>query len=232
MSISSLFHAIGSRYNRKICKNEFERQHFKFVNERPIEYGFIFQCLLKTMPVSVLDVGTGRTALPDVIRHCGFHVTAIDNTKDYWANKITNRHFYVIDDDILKPKLTKTFDFITCTSVLEHIRDHGTAVRNLFCLLRDGGHLVLTFPYNENRYIPDVYVLDGSESKNPNTICQMYSREQLDEWISTNNARILMQDYWEIFEGDVWGQGKRLSPPSQVNNGQKHHHTCILLQKQ
>ena len=184
------------------------------------------------MPVSVLDIGTGRTAIPEVIRHWGFNVIAIDNIRDYWSYNVTNRHFYVIDDDILNPKLKSKFDFIICTSVLEHIKDHMNAVRNMFSLLKEGGHMVLTFPYNENTYVSDAYKLDGCEFKNPNTICQIYSRDQLNDWMSTNNGRILFQEYWEIFEGDLWGQGKRLSPQHQVDRREKHHHTCIMLEKQ
>lgn len=80
-------------------------------------------------------------------------MTATDNIKNYWPFGMMNRHYYVINDDITKTKLTDRYDLIACISVLEHIQDADNAVKNKFVLLKDKGSLILTFPYNENGYI-------------------------------------------------------------------------------
>ena len=99
-------------------------------------------------------------------------------------------------------------------------------------LLKPGGHLVLTFPYNEKQYIDNVYKLpDAGYGQNYSFICQVYSRRELDQWLEGNKARIVEQEYYEIFTGDLWTFGKRIFPPRKVEKGEKCHLTCILIQK-
>jgi len=105
-------------YQKWVCRREFESQAFTRLNERPIEFGFVFRKLGEIYPRTILDVGTGTTALPHLMRNCGFLVTAIDNVHDYWSSGMINRHYHVIDDDITATRLTDTFDLITCISVL------------------------------------------------------------------------------------------------------------------
>ena len=51
---------------------------------------------------------------------------------------------------------------ITCISVIEHIHNFDDAIRNMFSLLKPKGYLLLTFPYNEESYVKNVYELPGS----------------------------------------------------------------------
>ncbi|GAH10357.1 unnamed protein product, partial [marine sediment metagenome] len=151
-----------NRYPQWICRQEFESQTFLRFNERPIEFDFVFRKLGEIYPRTILDVGTGKTALPHLMRHCGFLVTATDNVRDHWASGMLNRHYHVIDDDITDTRLSDTFDLITCISVLEHIQKPDDAIRNMFSLLKTNGHLILTCPYNEKSYVKNVYELPGS----------------------------------------------------------------------
>ncbi len=150
------------RYPQWICRREYNAQVFTGFNERPVEFGFVFRKLAEIYPRTVLDVGTGTTALPHLMRNCGFLVTATDNVRDYWPRGMVNRHYHVIDDDITDTHLSGVFDFITCVSVLEHIQRSDDAVGNMLSLLAEGGHLVLTFPYTEQSYVGNVYELPGS----------------------------------------------------------------------
>src|SRR5262245_35792464 len=119
--MKTLIHALGRAYIKRIVRSEYEAQTFTRVNERPIEFRFVFEQLNELQPRSILDVGTGTTALPHLMRSCGFLVCAIDNIKDYWSRAIPNRHFHIIDDDIRHSRLTETFNVVTCVSTLEHI---------------------------------------------------------------------------------------------------------------
>ena len=223
---------IGLLYTQMICKREYLSQEFSDINERPVELEFLFRQLTKTCPRTILDVGTGLTALPHIMRNCGFVVTSIDNIKDYWPRGFINRHFYVINDDITKTRLDNKFDFIACISVLEHIKDHRAAVRSMLSLLNPGGHLILTFPYNEKNYIENVYKVSGSNVKGdaPFTT-QVYSRKELDLWTSENWVRILEQEYWRFFTGEYWTVGEMICPPLQVDKNEPHQISCIMLQK-
>jgi SAM-dependent methyltransferase len=230
--LKAVVHRLGGLYCKAVTRREFLTQRFVGINERPVEFRFVFEQLSKIWPTSVLDVGTGMTALPHLMRNCGFVVTAIDNIKDYWRGGMSNRHYYVINDDITNTKLNKKFDFITCVSVLEHIKNHSQAVKSMFDLLNPNGHLILSFPYNENSYVDNVYRLPGSvgEHRFP-FVTQVYSRKELSSWLSENHARIIEQEYWQFFSGKYWTLGERLCPPLKANKNEKHQISCMLLQK-
>jgi 2-polyprenyl-3-methyl-5-hydroxy-6-metoxy-1,4-benzoquinol methylase len=221
-----------SFYPKQICKQEYESQTFLRFNERPIEFGFVFKKLGEIYPRTILDVGTGTTALPHVMFNCGCLVTATDNVRDYWTSGMLNRHYHIIDDDITETHLSTTFDFITCISVLEHIQSPNNALRNMFSLLNPNGHLVLTFPYNERSYVRNVYELPGSSyGKGAPYITQSYSREKVERWLCENNGAILDQEYWQFWEGDHWTVGKQVIPPRKVTADDKHQLTCMLIRK-
>lgn len=224
---------LGNAYNRIWCQREFENQTYTAFNERAVEYRFVFDHLASLCPRTVLDVGTGTTALPHMMRTCGFLVTAMDNMTDYWPKATANRHYHVIDDDIRRPRMTGTFDLITCVSVLEHIADHHRAVQSMAGLLNPGGHLIMTFPYNESAYAPNVYELDGSTAP-PDLpfVTQAFSRNEVDAWRAHNPIELVDQEYWQFFTGDYWTVGDRLGKPMRTDAGSLHQITCLLMRKE
>ena len=139
--LRSLVHRAGRAYIRHVCSSETDAQAFKNYNERSIEYGFALQAIATNHPKTVLDVGTGTTAWPHLLRNCGAIVTAIDNVTDYWPEGMVNRHWTVLDVDITKPGLfsSQRFEAVMCISVLEHIADHEAAMRNMLGMINKGG---------------------------------------------------------------------------------------------
>jgi len=231
--LKSLIHRFGRWYCKELCRREYESQQLGKINERPVEYRFIFQALSSIAPKTVLDIGTGITSLPHLMRCCGFIVTAIDNIYDFWPECMFNRHFYVINDDITNTHITRKFDFITCVSVLEHIQNHEAAIQSMFALLNPGGHLAMTFPYNESTYIENVYRLPkAGYGLEESYICQVYSRNELDKWLKiSGGGQVVSQEYWQIFTGDFWTFGEHIYPFRQVYKCDKHQLTCVLIQK-
>lgn len=224
--------AIKQEYLNELVKKEFDDQSYNVYNERPVEYSFVFRQLATYCPVNILDVGTGLTALPHLMRNCGFKVTAIDNVKDYWPKGMINRHYLVIDDDITNSKLNQKFDLITCVSTLEHIVKFDKAVENMANLLNPSGKMVLTFPYNEKKYCSDVYKLaDSKAPKNMPFVTQAYSREQLNKWCDKYNLSIEEQEYWAYFTGEYWTTGERLKFPEKSSQFQNHQISCVILKK-
>jgi len=230
--LKSLIHRIGMIYGKKVCSREYNNQTFTGVNERPIEFAFLFRQLVKIWPEKILDVGTGMTSLPHLMRNCGFHVTATDNIKDYWPSGMVNRHYHVINDDITNSSLTETYDVVTCISVLEHIKEHRKAISSMYKLLTPGGRLILTCPYNEKQYAKNVYDLPESSVKEKYSfITQAFSRDDLNVWLADTSFKLIEQEYWDFFEGEYWTCGKRIIPPVSVEAHNRHQLTCILLQK-
>ncbi len=230
--IKRVAHAAGRWYVRRICRSEFEDQRFRRHNERPVEYRFALEVLGEHRPKTVLDVGTGTTAFPHLLRTCGFVVTAIDNVKDYWPAGMVNRHWTVLDVDITAPgRLGGPFDAITCISVLEHIREHETAVANMLRLLAPGGVLVLTCPYNDQQYHPDVY--HHPEVWSPATvpyICQSFSRRELDRWLDSGGELIRME-LWKMWSGPVWRTGEPADWRRAASESEPHQLGCFAIRK-
>lgn len=215
-----------------VLLGEWRKPRFTQTNERPVEYAFALTCLGRLSAREVLDVGSGLTAWPHVLADCGFRVTAMDNISDYWDRDVFNRHYHVINDDITSPRLSEHFDAVTCISVLEHVPNHADAVRGIFRLLRPGAHAVLTVPYNENRYVQNVYALEGvGYGRDAAYACQVFSRAQIDEWMTDVGATVVEQEYYRIFSGELWAFGSRVHPPERVGKTETHHLTCVLVKK-
>jgi 2-polyprenyl-3-methyl-5-hydroxy-6-metoxy-1,4-benzoquinol methylase len=197
------------------------------VNERAIEYAFIFNCLKELNPETLLDVGTGVTALPSLLDIHIPNVYAMDNITDYWPNGMTNPHFEVMDDDITDPKFEGPVDVITCISVLEHIVDEEQAVRSMIKLLRPGGKLLLTVPYKHDEHVPDAYQITKTERP---YICKMYADEDVQRWKSYG-MMFDHAEYWRVWGGVYWGQGHRCKPVMSNSPEIGHQLACIQFTK-
>lgn len=203
------------------------------VGSRVLEYAFALKWVMRTWPKEVLDVGSGTSAFPAILAAGGGRrVTAIDEPGSYWKGDLFNRHYNIVREDITRPRMERQFDFITCIGVLEHIPNHRDAVKGMFTLLRPGGHMMLSFPYNEKRYVENVYALDGvGYGRDQHFVCQIYSRKELEEWLRDGPGEIVEQAYYRIFTGDLWAFGERLQPPIEVSETECHHTTCLLIRK-
>ena len=230
--IKSLAHRIGRTYVTEMRRREWEQQRLFRINERAVEFSFALRTINQLAVTTVLDVGSGGSPFPATLAYCGYLVTAIDNVRDYWPQGMYNYHFHVLDDDIRHPSVNRRFDAITCISVLEHIPEFLDAARGFASLLNSDGYLILTCPYNEQRYCSDVYrAPESSYGKNNPYICQSYSRAELDSIVRTFHGRILIQEYWKVFSGELWAFGRRLESPQQSSKENPHQLTCLLIQK-
>ena len=231
-ALKAVIHSAGRTYCRAITKSEYDTQKFRRINERPIEYRFTFEAIRVACPKTVLDVGTGESALPSLIRTCGPVVTAIDNVTDYWPAGMVNRHFHIKDEDATKG-ISGKFDLITCISVLEHVHAHDAAVASMLGALNPGGYLALTFPYNEGKYIANAYALpDAGYGRELPFVAQIYSRCELDRWFGTPGVHIVQQEYWRVFSGEFWTVGDTLKPALQTDRDSLHQLTCLLVRKE
>jgi len=226
-------HRAGQWYTRKICLNEFRHQVFSVHNERSIEYRFALQALGENRPRTVLDVGTGTTAWPHLLRNCGYVVTAIDNVRDYWPEGMVNRHWAVLDVDIVNPggRLPEKYDAITCISVLEHIEDHTRAVWNMGALLKTGGLLILTTPFSHDNPHPNVYThADALYGKDLPYICRSSSVLELHQWL-TCDLKLERRELWRLFTGPVWATGERCAWEQAETEREPHQLACFLFRK-
>lgn len=227
--VAGLYYRAAQLPINPLLRYEWSKRSQRRMNERPLEYAFALTCLSELCPESVLDVGTGTTAWPQLLANCGYNVTAVDEGNSYWRRRVTNRHHHVLRDDITNPRTEGKFDAISCLSVIEHIRNHEAAVRGMRSLLRTGGHAVVSVPYDERRFIENVYALPGvSYGADAPYICRVYSRREIQSWLA-EGFEIVRQEYHRVFTGELWAFGERLRPPVKTGANEPHHLTCLLL---
>ena len=224
-----LYNFIGRLYLMPLINAEI-RKRFK-ANGRTTEYSYALSKIDQFATGKVLDIGSGKSSWPHLLSYsCGLDVTAIDRVIGYWSDYF-NRHYKIVNDDITNSKLTDFFQFITCISTLEHIKDHNSAMVEINELLDLGGYLVLTFPYNEQIYFKNIYEhKDAGYGKDKKFVTQVYSRSQIDYWLHLTQLKIVDQVYYKVFTGEFWTFGDPIKP-IQVEKNELHHLTCILMQK-
>lgn len=230
-TILKIYNFIGVLYLSPILRLEEKKRPFPVINERATEYGFTLKHMQKLCSGKVLDIGPGKSSWPHLMSNCGFNVKAIDKMDGYWSSYF-NRHYRIYNDDVTNPKTKEKFQFATCLSVLEHIPDHRSAIINIHNLLDTDGYLILTFPYNEKIYDKDIYKHpNAGYGQKANFITQVYSRQEINYWISDTTFEIIDQEYYKAFTGEMWTVGDRVTPCERTTNSDLHHLTCILLQK-
>jgi SAM-dependent methyltransferase len=181
----------------------------------------------------VTQLGTGQTAWPAVLAHCGYVVAAIDNMRGYWPADAVNRYWSVRDVDITHLNGFKgSFDAITCISVIEHIENHAQAIRNMAGLLKPGGVLIVTTPYAHNTPHPNVYTHDDAlYGKNATYICRSSSQAEIAQWLACGLS-LDRRELWRLFTGPVWATGQRCDWEKAEDETRPHQLGCFLFRKE
>jgi SAM-dependent methyltransferase len=218
-------------YLAPLLKREWRTPPIPELREYVFQFEFAMRAVARHMPRELLDAGSGMSSWPHLLASCGIKVTATDEMRSYWGSMF-NRHYHVIPDDITATRLDRQYDMVTCLAVLTTIADDRPAVRNLFRLVKPGGHLVLTFAYKEEEAVPNAYAIPGAAyGQDFGYICRMFSRLELEAWLTENGGEIEDQEYIEVFSGDYWASGERLPAPRRVAREDKHHWTAVLIKK-
>lgn len=92
----------------------------------------------------VLDIGAGSGLLCEKLGDLGFRVFACDVThKDFKLKKVP---FKIADVSKKLPYTSGSFDYVTCTEVVEHIENPWIFAREISRILKPNGKLVMTWP--------------------------------------------------------------------------------------
>ncbi len=222
----------GARlYLTPLLRHEQRRPPVAGVGEYLFQFEFALRAVARHAPAELLDIGSGLSSWPHLVASTGVRVTATDEMRSYWGSMF-NRHYHVIPDDITSTRLDRQFDMVTCLGVLTTIEDDRPAVRNLFRLVKPGGHLVMTLAYKEDQPIPNAYVLPGAGyGQDARYICRMFCRSEIDGWLEESGGEIEEQEYFRVFTGELWTFGERLHPPVRVGPDELHQYTAVSIRK-
>jgi len=184
------------RHKLMVKKEMISMRPGKF-SEREIEYAFLFNNLHHSPGPKVLEVAPGKSGMTLPLQHCGYDVTAIDmDVAHPWVHQGDATQLQYEDN---------SFDAACSISVYEHIPDVDKAMSELFRVVVPGGIIILSFPYNAEQFVPDIY-----EHIDPDGyIVAIYSEQKLREWFD-NRAEMLARDYWKQWDGELFGQGEKL----------------------
>jgi SAM-dependent methyltransferase len=92
----------------------------------------------------LLDVGCGSQPLRSVVESSGITYFGLDVAP---ISGVSIDFVCPIDHALPDDLRSKSFDFVVCTEVMEHVADWPQAFKNLAALLRPGGILFLTCPH-------------------------------------------------------------------------------------
>lgn len=114
-----------------------------------------------------LDLGCGRGRVTVLLASLGYEMIGIDidknNIKEAEKLKISpnNPIFLIGDAENFKPE-PRTFDFVVCSEVLEHLKNPEKVLRLIKESLKEKGILILTIP---NGYGPYSLIFDHLRTK-------------------------------------------------------------------
>ena len=135
-SFESQFHLTKADYENTV----------NFVNW--IRYFYIFKEVINSDDAAVMEVGSGNGIVKNLI---------FDRVKSYKCMDINESLSpdYLMDVCIHNPKLSKKFDIIIATQVLEHIKFElvPTALKNLKSYLKPKGKIIITVPNRRTYFL-------------------------------------------------------------------------------
>jgi len=129
---------------------------------RAVEYPLTARLLQARRGERLLDVGSGRRGeFASLARRAGLEVTAIDERDDVGADAADRSLTFQRADARKLPFEEASFDRITAISTIEHIPEgDDLAMAELARVLRPGGRLVVTVPFNPLKSA-DLYIRGG-----------------------------------------------------------------------
>ena len=121
-------------------------QHYiKFENfQASIVMNFLRKNKVSLKGKRVLDIGCGRGGYAFRFNQGGARVAAIDITREYFQN--VNGIDFVLADATQMPLKSDSFDFVFCSSLIEHVLHPENLVSEIKRVLNKGGVCYLSFP--------------------------------------------------------------------------------------
>lgn len=178
-----------------------------------IRFSYIRRFLKKVDGGTLLDVGAGQMEYKELCESKGYTYSGIDIDPKSPAQR----------GDILNiPFGDEQFDVVLCVDVMEHIKDHNKAIRELMRVLKTDGILILHVPNKYQRHIlfdkPDEdnhdHAREGYDPIELNTLFYEFKKvthyptfDKLESvaWDLSYVARNKKQvNPWNILKNDTW----------------------------
>ncbi|HYT83154.1 MAG TPA: class I SAM-dependent methyltransferase [Gemmatimonadales bacterium] len=185
---------------------------------RSVEFAYAWRQLNQPAAARILDVGSPKDLAAMLARHCGYEVVATDILPE--AVLLSRRYAGAqglegqgpgrvhseVQDGRALTYADGSFDAAYSVSVLEHIPDHGdsAAIRELIRVVRPGGLVVVTVPYDDRGY-RETFVEGPVYERKPVGSEPIFFERHYDR--ETLAQRLLGSETAEVVDLRFWGEG-------------------------
>lgn len=149
---------------------------------------------------TVLDVGCGIGLTADMLsKKTNFYGIDLDEEAITYMNKTYDGEF-IVADAMKIPYGDNFFDYVICTSVLEHLKDDVKVLKEIKRVLKPRGKLVLIVPSLNGLIKPSNICHNHTDkSSTEKHYRKGYTKERIFSLIKRMNMGILQFDYGMIF---------------------------------
>jgi SAM-dependent methyltransferase len=184
---------------------------------RSVEFAYVWRQLGQPAGARILDVGSPKDLAAMLARHRGYEVVATDilpeavlSSRRYASaqrleGQAPGRVHSEVQDGRSLTYADGSFDAAYSVSVLEHIPDCGdsAAIRELIRVVRPGGIVVVTVPYD--RGYRETFVKDCVYERKPTGSEAIFYERHYDR--NTLAKRLLDSETTEVVDLSLWGEG-------------------------
>jgi SAM-dependent methyltransferase len=184
---------------------------------RSVEFGYVWRQLDLPPGARILDLGSPKDLAAILARHRGFEVVATDILPDAvllsrryaTAQRLDGRGRGLVHSEVQDGRALTyadaSFDAAYSVSVVEHIPDRGdsAAIRELLRVVRPGGVVVVTVPYD--RYYRETFVPGPVYERNPVGDEPLFYQRHYDR--GSLAERLFDSPTAELADLRLWGEG-------------------------
>lgn len=126
-------------------RNKSNQDYFKFeAFQSEIVIKELKKKLIDFKGKKILDIGSGRGGYSHKLFEEGAYVISLDITKEYFQK--TGDINFVLGNALKMPFRPNTFDFVFCSSLIEHVKYPELLIKEVKRILKKGGMCYLSFP--------------------------------------------------------------------------------------